>query len=89
MSERSSKHRTDRASLEIDATPEAVYRAFTDSEKLMAWLPPTRMTGRALMYEFREEGRYRIALTHDDSAASDAGKSGGRTDDFHATIAGQ
>jgi uncharacterized protein YndB with AHSA1/START domain len=72
--------RTDRASLEIEATPEALYGAFTEAGKVMKWLPPGTMTGRAIEYDFREGGRYRIALTHDASAPSDAGKSGGRTD---------
>lgn len=46
----------------------------------MRWLPPGNMTGRALEYDFRKGGRYRIALTYDDSTAEDAGKSQGRTD---------
>ena len=72
--------RTDRASLETNATPEQLYDAFTEGAKLMQWLPPGTMTGQALDYDFRERGRYRIALTYDESAAGDAGKSEGRTD---------
>jgi uncharacterized protein YndB with AHSA1/START domain len=72
--------RTDRASLEIPAEPEAVYAAFADPEKLMAWLPPGGMTGRALAYDFRPGGRYRIALTYDASAPTGVGKTASRTD---------
>ena len=38
------------------------------------------MTGRALEYDFREGGRYRIELTYGDDAPSTAGKTTGRTD---------
>lgn len=46
----------------------------------MRWLPPSTMTGRALEYDFREGGRYRIALTYDEAAPAGAGKTEGRTD---------
>ena len=72
--------RTDRASLEIQASAEVLYAAFADPAKLMEWLPPGSMTGRALEYDFREGGRYRIALTYDDSAPAQAGKTRDRTD---------
>jgi len=38
------------------------------------------MTGRALEYDFREGGRYRIELTYDESASPQKGKTSGRTD---------
>jgi uncharacterized protein YndB with AHSA1/START domain len=72
--------RTDTASLVIAARPEAIYRAFADPEALMAWLPPGNMTGRALEYDFREGGRYRIELTYDEAAGPGAGKTTERTD---------
>lgn len=72
--------RTDTASRVVAAPPEAVYRAFADPDALMAWLPPGNMTGRALDYDFREEGRYRIELTYDEAAPFGAGKTSGRTD---------
>ncbi len=46
----------------------------------MAWLPPGGMTGRALAYDFREGGRYRIELTYDDAAGRGAGKTTQRSD---------
>jgi uncharacterized protein YndB with AHSA1/START domain len=72
--------RTDRASLEIHASAEELYAAFADPAKLMKWLPPASMTGRALEYDFREGGLYRIALTYDDAAPADVGKTEDRTD---------
>jgi uncharacterized protein YndB with AHSA1/START domain len=75
-----SQRRTDRASMDVKATPEKLYEAFTDAENLMKWLPPGSMTGRALEYDFREGGRYRIALTYDDAEPSNPGKTTERTD---------
>jgi uncharacterized protein YndB with AHSA1/START domain len=75
-----SPRRTDTASVVIPAPPDAVYRAFTDAEALMSWLPPGTMTGRALEYDFREGGRYRIELTYGQAAPGAVGKTTGRTD---------
>lgn len=66
--------------MNIEATPEALYSAFADAGKLMRWLPPGTMTGRALEYDFREGGRYRIELTHDHATPSSPGKTTGGTD---------
>ena len=74
--------RTDRAALEISATPAELYAAFADGTTLMTWLPPGNMTGRALAYDFREHGHYRIALTYADGDGG-TGKSGDRTDISH------
>jgi len=54
--------RTDTAIRLIHASPEAIHAAFTDPEALMAWLPPDGMSGRALLFEPWEGGRYRIEL---------------------------
>lgn len=80
VSEDVSQPRIDRAALEIAATPEELYAAFADPAKLMEWLPPGSMTGRALEYDFREGGRYRIALTYDETSPASVGKTEGRTD---------
>jgi len=66
--------------MEIAASPQAIYAAFSAPQKLMAWLPPGGMTGRALEYDFRPGGRYRIALTYDASAPAGVGKTADRTD---------
>ncbi|AKT40286.1 SRPBCC family protein [Chondromyces crocatus] len=72
--------RTDTASLVIAASADAIFGAFADPDSLMAWLPPEGMTGRALEYDFREGGRYRIELTYDESIPPDLGKTSARTD---------
>jgi uncharacterized protein YndB with AHSA1/START domain len=72
--------RTDTASVVVPAQPDAVYRAFESPEALMAWLPPGDMTGRALEYDFREGGRYRIELTYAKHRPDGVGKSSARTD---------
>lgn len=65
--------RIDTASRLIAASPEAVYAAFVDPDRLMAWLPPTGMTGRALLFEPWEGGCYRIELRYDDPATAPGG----------------
>ena len=72
--------RRDTASLVVKANPAAVYRAFGDADSLMAWLPPGNMTGRAIEYDFREGGRYRIELQFDQSESNASGKTTGNTD---------
>ena len=76
--EPASKGRTDTASLEMTASPEAIYAAFADPDSLMEWIPPGTMTGRALEYDFRQGGRYRIELTYAED--SPTAKTTGRTD---------
>ena len=72
--------RTDRATLEVPASPDTVFAAFAEPDKLIAWLPPGGMTGRALAYDLRPGGRYRFALTYGASAPAGAGKTADRTD---------
>jgi uncharacterized protein YndB with AHSA1/START domain len=74
-----SDRRTDRASREIDASPDELDAAFADAATLMTWLPPGDMRGEALEYDFREGGRYRIALTY--AAASDGARATGKSGD--------
>ena len=77
------RRRSDVATRVIDASPDTIYQAFANAASLMQWLPPSGMTGRALEYEFREGGRYRIELSYDEKAADAAGKTTGRTDITH------
>ncbi len=73
--------RTDTASRFVVAAPDAVYRAFADAEALMAWLPPEGMRGRALEFDPRPGGHYRIELTYErGTAPGGVGKTGDRTD---------
>ncbi|MGD9894014.1 MAG: SRPBCC domain-containing protein [Dehalococcoidia bacterium] len=73
------KGRTDTASRLIQASPERIYEAFTDGSTLMNWLPPGGMTGRALEYQFEEDGQYRIELRYGNATQS-SGKTADRTD---------
>ncbi|HWT13669.1 MAG TPA: SRPBCC domain-containing protein [Allosphingosinicella sp.] len=76
-----SQGRTDAASRLLAASPDAVFAALVDPGALMAWLPPDGMSGRALLFEPREGGRYRIELRYQDAAAPGAtGKTTARTD---------
>jgi uncharacterized protein YndB with AHSA1/START domain len=72
--------RTDTATRLIPASPEAVYLAFVDAEALMAWLPPEGMSGRILLFEPWEGGRYRIELTLEGKGHALSGKTTERTD---------
>jgi len=72
--------RTDTASIVVPATANDVYRAFASAEAVMMWLPPGNMTGRALEYDFREGGRYRIELSYAGDEPDSIGKTTGRTD---------
>lgn len=73
--------RTDRASRLVRASPEAVSGAFLDPRLLMAWLPPKGMTGRTLLFEPWQGGRYRIELRYESAAPpGGVGKSGARSD---------
>jgi uncharacterized protein YndB with AHSA1/START domain len=71
--------RTDSVSRLIQARAEGLYAAFRDADTLMAWLPPANMTGRALEYEFRVGGRYRIELRYRDGVHQ-AGKTSNDSD---------
>jgi uncharacterized protein YndB with AHSA1/START domain len=81
MPDRRPRARTDTASRFVAAAPDAVYRAFVDADALMAWLPPAGMSGRALRFDPRPGGRYRIELTYKRGAVpGGAGKTSERTD---------
>jgi uncharacterized protein YndB with AHSA1/START domain len=72
--------RTDTATRLVRVSPEALYRAFIDPGALMAWLPPRGMSGRALRFEPREGGRYRIELALEGEGHGAVGKTTERTD---------
>jgi uncharacterized protein YndB with AHSA1/START domain len=72
--------RTDTATRLIQASPEALYRAFIDPEALIAWLPPAGMSGRILLFEPCAGGRYTIELTREGQGHAASGKTTERTD---------
>ncbi len=71
--------RTDTASRVIAAPATSVFGALVDPEALLAWLPPTGMTGRFERFDARPGGSYRLVLTFDDPAAV-SGKATADTD---------
>lgn len=62
--------RTDRASRLIAATRARVFAALVDPGALLAWLPPTGMTGNFERFDARPGGSYRLVLTYDDRGAA-------------------
>ena len=63
--------RIDSASRLISASPQAVYRAFVEPGAMERWLPPDKMFGEMLKFDFREGGSYRMRLTY---AAQEQGR---------------
>lgn len=59
--------RADRATRHIAAHPERVFRAFTDPDLFVSWLPPEGMSGR--LEEFDAEKGYRMVLAYDEPPA--------------------
>jgi uncharacterized protein YndB with AHSA1/START domain len=71
--------RTDRASRVIAAPPERVWAALVDPGALLAWLPPSGMTGSFERFDARPGGSYRMVLTYADAAGA-PGKTTGDSD---------
>ena len=83
MADDADRRRSDVATRVINASADSIYHAFASAGSLMQWLPPLGMSGRALAYEFREGGRYRIELRYDHEASTGSGKTTDRTDITH------
>ena len=71
--------RTDVASAEVAAAPEAVYDALVDPDALVAWLPPDGLSARFDTFDPRAGGGYRMVLTYADATGS-PGKSSADAD---------
>ncbi len=72
---RRSNHDPHRLRLPIGAAPpDQVYAAFVDPDRLLAWLPPERMTGRFEHFDARPEGSYRLVLTYADASGPSIGR---------------
>jgi uncharacterized protein YndB with AHSA1/START domain len=80
MTNASGKKRTDSASRAIMASPRTIYQALLDPEALVSWLPPQGMKGHIFMFDPREGGIYRMALTYDGSYHSTPGKTSEHSD---------
>ncbi len=71
-----------RTSLVIQASREALYRAFTDLAALEAWQAPGEMTGKVHAFDLRVGGGYEMSLFYPDADHESVGKSGEREDRF-------
>ena len=56
----------------LRATPERLYRAFTDAEALVKWLPPHGFTAKMHHMDARVGGSYRMSFTNFTSGKSQA-----------------
>ena len=72
--------RIDRATRVVHASPSAIFRAFSGHEAMIAWLPPSGMSGEMKSFDFSDGGSYRFRLTYDEPVGS-PGKSTDDADD--------
>jgi uncharacterized protein YndB with AHSA1/START domain len=68
----------------IKATPETLYRAFTDPAALAIWFAPGDMTGEVHHFDLRVGGGYQMSLYYPASDESARGKSAEREDRYTA-----
>ena len=84
MMAQAANKRVDRASRLLNASPQAIYRAFVDQQALAAWLPPEGMRGEILAFEPREGGAFEMALTY-----KEAGQGHGKTSENAEMVKGR
>jgi uncharacterized protein YndB with AHSA1/START domain len=77
--------RTDTAARLIAAPAEVIYRALTDPEARIQWLPPAGMYAELERFDLRVGGGYRMVLTFANPAGG-AGKSTADSDVVEATF---
>lgn len=75
---------TTRTSKRIEASPEALYRAFTDPAALEIWLVPGTMTGKIHTFDLRAGGGYQMSLYYPASEPEHRGKTAAREDRYTA-----
>jgi uncharacterized protein YndB with AHSA1/START domain len=68
----------------IKATPQALYRAFTDPAALSVWLAPGEMTGKIHHFALRVGGGYQMSLFYPQSEKGSPGKTSAKEDRFTA-----
>ncbi|HEY7356901.1 MAG TPA: SRPBCC family protein [Ktedonobacterales bacterium] len=73
-----------RSSKFIQASPETIYRAFTDPAALAIWLAPGDMTGAVHHFDGRVGGGYEMSLYYPASEPTARGKTGDREDRYTA-----
>jgi uncharacterized protein YndB with AHSA1/START domain len=68
----------------IKASPEILYRAWTDPEAMAVWLAPDTMTGKVHDFDLRVGGGYTMSLYYPPSDTISQGKTAGKEDRFTA-----
>lgn len=68
----------------IKATPEALYRAFTDPAALAIWMAPGDMTGEVHHFDYGVGGGYEMSLYYPPSENTRQGKTSAREDRYTA-----
>jgi uncharacterized protein YndB with AHSA1/START domain len=68
----------------IQASPEALYRAFTDPAALAVWLAPGDMTGEIHSFDCRVGGGYQMSMYYPDTETASVGKTAEKEDRFTA-----
>jgi len=68
----------------IKASPEVLYRAFTDPTALATWQAPGEMTAKVHEFDLRVGGGYEMSLYYPQSEQVTAGKTSQREDRFSA-----
>ena len=48
----------------LTASPEKVFKAFTDADALASWLPPNGFTGKVQHMEVKNGGHYKMSFTN-------------------------
>ncbi len=77
-------HTSTRNSQWIKATPEVLYRAFTNPAALAVWMAPGDMTGEVHHFDDRVGGGYQMSLYYPSSETTARGKTGEREDRYTA-----
>ena len=68
----------------IKATPESVYRAFTDPAALAVWFAPGDMSGEVSSFDYRVGGGYQMSLYYPSTEETFRGKTAEREDRYTA-----
>ena len=69
---------------DINATPEMLYKAFTDPVALETWQVPGDMKAIVHQFDLRVGGGYEMSLFYPDSDNTPAGKTAGKEDRYKA-----
>ncbi|HAH23599.1 MAG TPA: ATPase [Prolixibacteraceae bacterium] len=77
-------HATTRNWKVIKASPEKLYRAFTDPKALAIWMAPGEMTGKVHHFELKVGGGYEMSLFYPPSEKEDRGKTSRKEDRYTA-----